>query len=128
MPACPFMPHRSEPVTLLTLIRNCGYRGGSEYELQEALAAAFRNAECEFVREMPLGSPKDRVDFWFHGFAIECKVDGGAAAITRQLDRYAKHPVVEALILVTTKMRHAAHVPEELQGKPVHVVVLTQLP
>ena len=115
-----------EPV--LEAIRKCGFRGDVEWEMQTAILAALTAAGVEFSREYEL-SKADRPDFFIEesGTVIECKVKGSMAAATTQLDRYAQHDVVKRLILVTTRMQHA-RVPEELQGKAVHVVVLHQLP
>ena len=114
-----------EPV--LAALRKCTFRGDVEWEMQTAIVAALHIAGVEFTREYEL-SRADRPDFFLNdGTVIECKVKGSMAAATTQLDRYAQHDVVKRLVLVTTRMQHA-RVPEELQGKAVHVVVLHQLP
>lgn len=115
-----------EPV--LAALRKCAFRGDVEWEMQTAVSFALLRADVVFTREHEL-SKADRPDFFIEesGTIIECKVKGSMAAAATQLDRYAKHDVVKRLVLVTTKMQHA-RVPEELQGKDVHVVVLHQLP
>ncbi len=115
-----------EPV--LAALRKCNFRGDVEWEMHTAVVVALHMAGIEFEREYEL-SKADRPDFFIAGTGtvIECKVKGGMAAAATQLDRYAQHAVVRRLVLVTTRMQHA-RVPEELQGKDVHVVVLNQLP
>lgn len=112
---------------VLAAIRKCAYRGTVESELHTAVALALHGAGVAFTREYEL-TKADRPDFFLDdGTVIECKVQGSMAQAARQLDRYAQHAAVDRLILVTTRMQHA-RVPEELQGKDVHVIVLTQLP
>lgn len=60
--------------------------------------------------------------------AIECKVDGTTPEVVRQLVRYARHPEIRAIVLVTTQARHAAQVPAEIEGRPVCVVLKRHLP
>lgn len=55
--------------------------------------------------------------------AIEVKVDGSLAALTRQLHRYAQHDEVAALVAVSPRARHTA-IPREISGKPVRMVSL----
>jgi hypothetical protein len=110
---------------LIETIRKCGYTHGPERDMQRAVDAALHDAGVPTVREYRLGDSTDRVDVLADGeIAIECKVKGSPAEIARQLDRYAKHEEIERIILVTTRLKHAAGIPEELQGKPVHVVAL----
>jgi hypothetical protein len=112
---------------LLKAIRKCGFRGDVEWDLHTAIVAALTAAGIEFTREYEL-TRADRPDFFLNdGTVIECKVKGSMAAAARQLDRYAQHDAVKRLVLVTSRMQHA-RVPDEVQGKEVHVVVLHQLP
>lgn len=91
------------------------------------MTAALLGRGFYFEREYRLG-PKDVVDFFVTGkpqldgsvatggVAIECKVKGQPLAIVRQLERYAKHDVVECIVLYTARHMQA---PEHLNGKPV---------
>lgn len=57
--------------------------------------------------------------------AIEVKVRGTAPSITEQLLRYAQHPKVGGVLLVTTLRRLAACVPPTLNDKPALAAVLS---
>lgn len=103
-------------------LRRLRFRYCDETDLQVGLDGALRNLGYDALREVIL-SPTDRIDFLIDGVGIEVKVKGPSAAVTRQLARYAEHPEIEALILVTTRLRHQP--PRELNGKPVLVVALT---
>ncbi len=95
----------------------------TEAALQEAIASSFRAAGIAFEREVSLSS-KDRIDFLVEGrVGLEVKIVGGLSEVTRQLHRYAQSERIEALILVTTRMRHRA-LERELNGKTVDVVHL----
>lgn len=97
---------------------------GSEAALQQGVEAVLERASIDFTREAKL-SAGERLDFVVHlegcRVALECKVDGSLAAVTRQLMRYAQLADVRAVLLVTTRLRHAK-VPATLNGKPVRVV------
>lgn len=59
------------------------------------------------------------------GTAIEVKVDGSLAALTRQLHRYAQHDRVIDLVVITNRAR-LTQVPRELNGKRVEVISLLE--
>lgn len=80
--------------------------------LADLLADAGLKVSCEHV----LG-PSERLDLMVEGgLAIECKLRGGRRNIYRQLQRYARHDEVQALLLVTNT---AMGLPPEIDGKPV---------
>lgn len=65
-------------------------------------------------------SETDRVDFYVPpGVVVECKIKGPALGVLRQLERYAEHDQVEALILYTS---YWMRLPNEINGKPAIVV------
>lgn len=105
------------------------FNGHQESELQIAVANRLHWASIAHEREYSF-TPRDRVDFFLAegGIAVECKVKGGSAEITRQLDRYLSQESVRGILLVTTKMQHRATMPAQLQGKPVKVLVFHRLP
>jgi hypothetical protein len=103
-------------------LRRLRFRYCNEAELQAGLGAALTNLGYTVLREVIL-TPQDRVDFLVDGVGIEVKVKGPTTAVVRQLVRYAEHDAIEALILVTTRLRHQP--PRELNGKSVIVVALT---
>lgn len=100
------------------LIRSTRFRWNSEKDLQDGLAAILPDA----IREHQL-SRGDIVDFFQDGCAIEVKVAGTPATVLRQLTRYASHPEVTSLILVTgrTQLRR---MPAKVLGKHLEVVSL----
>lgn len=104
------------------------YSVTDEAELQAEIVEVLQELATGmplFVREAWL-SPRDRADFLLGAIAVEVKVAGGLAPVTRQLHRYAAHPFVDALVLVTTRAAHRA-VPSTLQGKPCRVAYLPPL-
>jgi len=107
---------------ILSAIRRWRYRPAGEAELQEAIGQALAAACIAFEREVPL-SAADRIDFLVGSIGLELKVDGGPAAVMRQLQRYALSERISELVLVTTRSQ-MARVPSSLAGKGIHVVVL----
>ncbi len=96
-------------MTLAAVTEALGRRrflAASEAELQAALAAALVEGGFDVRREVRL-SGRDRIDLLVDRVGIEVKVDGASNAVLRQLGRYAAHPEVSALLLVTTDVRHA---------------------
>jgi hypothetical protein len=103
------------------LMRLHRFRLGHEALLQEDVEALFRREGVPFLREHILG-PADRVDFLVDGrIAVELKIRAPKRRILRQLERYAAHDCVEALVLASVS---AVGIPPQLVGKPVFVVPL----
>lgn len=108
------------PEDLTALLQHFRCRATCEADLQRAVEEILVQSLISFQRE-PMLTAKDRPDFLVGTIAVELKVDGSAIEVMRQLQRYAQHPDVAALLLVTTKNKHLA-MPATLSGKPVHVV------
>ena len=100
----------------------------TEAQLQEVLAerlyaeAMLANPVTGFGREVPLDG-HNRIDFLVElnektAVGVEVKIGGSVAALTRQLERYAAFPVIDELLVITTKAQHH-HIPHEIGGKPV---------
>lgn len=111
------------------IIRSGRYRYTTEDELQQGLAAVLQHGlppGTSVQREVRL-SARDRLDLLIerhgHRVAIEVKIDGNAGALGRQLTRYAEHPDLDALIVVTSRVRHL-HVAELDLPIPVRVITL----
>jgi hypothetical protein len=108
-------------------IRANRYRYANEERLQAGLAAALAAAGMDVQREVRLDVGA-RVDLavgppagpWI---GIEVKLAGSPVDVARQLQRYAHHPQIVELILVTICATHR-ELPAELGGKPVTVVQL----
>ncbi len=97
----------------------------TEADFQERIGWALDAWDISFEREKRL-SAADRVDFWCPPVAVEVKVAGALSDVTRQLVRYADLDIVEAVVLVTTKMRHR-NMPSTMRGKPLRVVYIGPL-
>jgi hypothetical protein len=88
---------------------------GMEQALGERLPGAAR-AEVRLT-------PRDRIDFLVGRVGVEAKVAMSPDAVLRQLARYAEHPDVDDLLLVTTKATHRG-LPTVVGGKPLQVLFL----
>lgn len=103
------------------------FRYVHEHELHDGIAALLESIGIpvgDADREVTL-SRQDRIDFLLpSGIGIEVKVDGGPRDVWRQLGRYATHDRIQALLLITTRARHAVGAPTTLHGTPVRVAVL----
>lgn len=115
-------PSRAEGIRAAVerALRRRRFRYANEKELQEGLAQAFAEEGIDFRREHSL-APGDIVDFLIGPVAVEVKIGGSLAGVTRQLHRYAQHEPVEALVLVTGLLR-LGNLPETLNGKALSVV------
>lgn len=109
-------------------LRERRFLTSDEDELQRAIAGVFGEEGIPYVREFRL-TDRGRLDFAVPAdeddtiIAVEVKVDGSLAALTRQLHRYAQDERVSALVSIVTLSRLHG-VPRELNGKPVHLVSL----
>ncbi len=95
-----------------------------EYTLQAQLEDALELAGITTIREYRL-TEHDRIDLLAiiadSTIGIEVKIAGHRDDVLRQLTRYADHPSLDALILVTTVAKHH-RLPTELNGKPLRLV------
>jgi hypothetical protein len=96
----------------------------SEYQVQDALAAALTAAGISFEREVRL-SPRNRVDFLCEGgVAIEVKRGKpNTRRVQAQVDRYCACEQVTALVIVTE--RALIWTPSSSSGKIVQTVALS---
>ncbi len=126
---------------MMTVGRLCGliaatrFRFADEAGLQAGLAELLANAGVPFVRELDL-RPCGRIDFHLPAGAvttaergdlarigIETKTQGSPSAVLEQMMGYARHDEVDALVIVTSRIR-LGRVPAALNGKPVYSVPL----
>lgn len=112
-----------EAARIATLIGQHRFRYRDEDRLHAGIEDVLAAAGVDAIAEARLG-PRERIDFLAGPVGIEVKVAGAVADVTRQLRRYATHPQIEALVLVTTRARHLG-IPREIGGKPVRVVFLS---
>lgn len=108
---------------LEALIASKTFRYSSEAELQEGLRRVLVAAAIPFEKELCL-SPKDRLDFFVReSVAIETKISRSLASLTRQVNRYTLDARVQAVLVVSTRLR-LQNLPEQFNGKPVRVCTL----
>ena len=108
---------------ILQLCRTLRCQTAQEKVLQDALEPLLRAEFQDVEREARL-SQADVLDFLVAGrIVVEVKMDQSPMTVTRQLRRYAEHPKVTHIVLVTTRAKHRS-VPLELAGKPVFVAWL----
>lgn len=105
----------------------------SEKAMQSDIAAALTAAGIPFEREYPLSST-DIPDFLIpcpreliQWVAVECKLKGRGTGprkidIYRQIERYARHPEVAAILLASNL---SMGLPAEINGKPVYAASLS---
>ncbi|HEX4302851.1 MAG TPA: hypothetical protein VHZ78_08655 [Rhizomicrobium sp.] len=98
-----------------------------EIAAQAAISRLLDELEVKHKREHRL-SPHERLDFWLPeprgdaGEVIEVKMNAARpASIVRQLARYAAHPCVRALYLVSNR---AMDLPADIGGKPAFLISL----
>jgi ethanolamine utilization microcompartment shell protein EutL len=107
------------------LFRGFRFRFQNERELQDAIESVLTRAGAAHAREVDLGVG-DRIDFVVEpGIGIEVKIDGSTSEVTRQVHRYLQAPELAALVVVTSRMRHALQLPREFNGKPLRALALT---
>lgn len=110
---------------VLQVLRTKRFRFTDEASLQAGLATALNGARIEAHREHDLG-PGSRVDFWLPpAVGVEVKIAGSAAAVQSQLERYARHDAVAALLLVTSRWQGSRQ-PDLVAGKPLRVHVIAR--
>ena len=120
MECVPDIGAKARADVLVTLLRRKRFNFSRELQLHEGIDQVLTDAKIPFQREVVL-TPEDRIDFLCEGVGLEIKVDGSLAAVTRQLWRYADHPLVEVIVLYTTRHHHR-DMPKEMKGKPVIVI------
>lgn len=113
--------------SLLHLLGRLRLDWTDEYRMQDGIAYAFTAAgwDMEVEREVVL-SATERIDFIARGVGIECKVNGSASAVARQVIGYLQHPRVGGLILVTARARLGRGLPSEIivAGEPKGLYVV----
>ena len=122
------------PVLIVKRIALARVDLSSEKAMQYGIAVALESAGIPFEREHRL-SNEDIPDFLIpcpreltQWIAVECKLKGrggGPRKIDtyRQIERYARHPEVAAIILASNL---SMGLPAEIGGKPVYAVSLSK--
>lgn len=113
----------TEAERLAIFLYKCTFRFSNEAQFQDMTEGYLRANGWAFEREKRLGR-HDRVDFLVHGgIALELKLKQQKLTVYRQLERYAEHDEVKAIILFT---RQAMALPSTINGKPAYLVNLTR--
>ena len=106
---------------IVALLRSQPLPNATEDRLQFEIAAKLTKAGVHFDREQRLDG-SSRIDFLCRGgIGIEVKTRNPRRSTFRQLRRYAQHPFVHSLILVTGTFMG---LPEEIEGVPLYMVSL----
>lgn len=108
---------------LCALLSSYRFYYSDETVLQDSIERVLLGNGIPFKRER-YESDGERPDFMVGGIALEVKIKGGTAALTRQVYRYAKLPTVSEIVVVASRSRLAGGLPEEINGKPIRVVSL----
>lgn len=104
------------------VLRTANLRYRDEVDLHGGIAEALTAAGFDVAREVKLGR-LGRIDMVVDRVGIEVKVDGGTAAVRRQVIRYTESDQLDAVLLVTNRARHG-QMPTEANGKPVRVLAI----
>jgi hypothetical protein len=102
------------------------FRYSDERELQDGIEQVLGQRDrLAFYREFNLDA-RNRIDFYFpaHEVGLEVKIQGSAAMVLKQLERYAKFSQIDGLVLVTGRVQSGLFGAREIQGKPLRVVQL----
>lgn len=119
-------PHPIVPSTaaeIAQLLSRCRLDFSTEKRLQAGIEEILIRTGYQFEREKRL-SDADIPDFLIAGsIIIECKVRGARKMDTwKQLNRYALHGCVKAIILASNI---SMGLPPEIEGKPVYAASMS---
>lgn len=98
------------------------YSYATEADLHDIVENVLISAYGFAVKREVRLSPTSRIDLLVERVGVEVKVAGSAGGVLRQLMRYAADPMIDELVLVTTRRAHIA--PADIGGVPVRVVVV----
>jgi hypothetical protein len=91
---------------LAAVVSRYRYLTNNEGHLQDGLARALDLEGIPYAREAVIAAGC-RIDFLVARVGVEVKVNGSTTEVERQLRRYLASPLVDELVLVTTRARHA---------------------
>lgn len=111
--------HSAEVQAILEVLENVRITARHEDEAQEQIQEALTAAGIDCEREVRL-STRDRVDVLAGRVVIEVKTSPTQVErLWRQVQRYADHDEVDAVIVASTLFRNLVRLPDELAGTPV---------
>jgi hypothetical protein len=105
---------------LFETLSRARFHFNTETDLQNGIEQ-WLTGKFEFRREVELNDA-DRIDFLVGAVGVEVKIGGSRADVIRQLHRYAQCDQIEALLLVTTRVRH--EMPDTINNKPLRTFSL----
>ena len=111
-----------DALSVMAAIERARIHVATEDWAQTSIARALARAGIEAEREVALDGAS-RIDFLAGVVGVEVKVKGQRRAIWRQLDRYAAHPRIGALVLATGV---AMPISGWVNGKPLLVASLSR--
>ncbi len=114
------VPALTKAIDIAALLSAFRWPLSNEKLLQADIETVLSDKGIAFEREVHL-SASDIVDFMIDGVAVEVKIKGSAREIYRQLERYAAHERVEALVLATNR---PMGLPLQINGRPARMVLL----
>lgn len=97
-----------------------------EVDFHRGIDTALTAAGIDFTPEVRLNS-RDRIDYLIGTVGVEVKIKGTTDALRRQITRYADSPLVDELLVITTRPRHMDLHRKVLAGKPVTVLAIGRL-
>jgi hypothetical protein len=103
---------------VLNTLENYNYPIHDEKILQEEIAIAFKAEGIPFLKEVSLNE-LGVIDFMVEDIGIEIKIKGQKMSIYRQLERYAKSPLIKTIILANVK---SMNLPSTISGKKTYFI------
>ncbi len=119
------------PAGIGRLLRSTPYATANEAELEKAIGDQLVDLGFNVEHQRRLNDA-DRIDLVVSlgsgmlgtELGIELKVKGDPAKVRAQLMRYANSVHLDELMLITTQRRHLIGLPEVMNGKTVHRVLV----
>ena len=114
-------PIRTDMDLIVSALAASSFRYSRETQLHLGIEQCLVAAGFEPKSEQRITG--GRIDFLVNRVGVEVKIKGTAADLLAQLVRYSVEESIDALLVVTTRVRHR-DLPRELNGKPVRVILI----
>jgi hypothetical protein len=105
---------------IIPILQSHQFFFSNEKELQNGIEIVLKEYQIDYEREKNL-EPYGRIDFLCQRVGIEVKIKSPLMAVLRQLQGYAQHPQIDALILITSYEAHH-RAPETIGGIPLYCI------
>jgi hypothetical protein len=94
---------------VIDLLERASLTYTDEISLHLQIAAQLEQACFAYEREVRLADGGSRIDFVVDGWlGIEVKIKGATGSVYRQIQRYTHCSDLDAVLLVTTRSKHAS--------------------